>query len=154
MYPLGSLADPATTDGRYHRRGGQGVWYASDREQAAWAELFRHFMDQGVDPFEVRRRVGAADVAGLEVLDLTDGTVSSSLGLTVDDLTGDDYAKTQQLADAARAAGFAGQRVPVVQVETPARRHEGADLRRPALDARQPTERAEAHVDDVELGMA
>jgi len=44
------------------------VRYASDREQAAWAELFRHFMDDGVDPFEVRRRVGAAEVAGLEVL--------------------------------------------------------------------------------------
>ena len=51
------------------------VRYASAREQAAWAELFRHFMDDGVDPFEVRRRVGAAEVAGLEVLDLTDETV-------------------------------------------------------------------------------
>src|SRR5262245_13148422 len=38
--------------------GEPGVWYASSREQGAWAELFRHFVDEGVDPFEVRRRVG------------------------------------------------------------------------------------------------
>ncbi len=49
------------TSGRYHRRGGAGAWYGSDREQAAWAELFRHFTDEGVDPFEVRRRVGVVD---------------------------------------------------------------------------------------------
>jgi len=62
--------------------------------------MFRHFTDEGVDPFEVRRRVGAVDVAGLEVLDLGDKAVLTSLGLTLDDLTGDDYVRAQEVADA------------------------------------------------------
>ena len=115
-YPLGSFADPATSDGRYHRRGGAGVWYASDREQAAWAELFRHFTDEGVGPFEVRR-VGAVHVAGLKVLDLTDEVVRSSLGISLEDLTGDDYARAQEVADAARAAGFGGILAPSAAIE-------------------------------------
>ena len=36
------------------RRGAHAAWYASDQEQAAWAELFRHFLDAGVSPFEVQ----------------------------------------------------------------------------------------------------
>jgi hypothetical protein len=80
---------------------------ASDREQAAWAELFRHFVDEGVDPFEVRRRVGAVDV-DVEVLDLTDAKVVASLGIDATQLIADDYALTQALADAARTAGFVG----------------------------------------------
>jgi hypothetical protein len=65
-----------------------------------------------VDPFEVRRRVGAVDVNGLEVLDLTNDTVRSSLGLNLEDLTGDDYARAQEVADAARAGGFGGILAP------------------------------------------
>ena len=89
-----SFADPASTDGCYHLRQGTGVWYASDQEQAAWAELFRHFTEEGVDPFEVRRRVGRVVVEGLEVLDLTSEQVRATLGLTLEDLVGDDYANT------------------------------------------------------------
>ena len=74
-FPLLSFADPASTDGCYHLRQGTGVWYASDQEQAAWAELFRHFTEEGVDPFEVRRRVVRVSVEGLEVLDLTNEQV-------------------------------------------------------------------------------
>lgn len=106
-HDLLSFADPARTEGRYHTLGGAGTWYASDREQAAWAELFRHFLDEGVDPFEVRRRVGAVDV-DVEVLDLTDDVVVASLGLRAVDLIGDDYSRTQVLADEARRAGFDG----------------------------------------------
>lgn len=54
-HPVTSCADPARGPGRYHRTGEPGVWYASNKEQGAWAELFRHFVDDGVDPFEVRR---------------------------------------------------------------------------------------------------
>lgn len=61
-HPLVSCLDPAAGPGRYHRTGEPGVWYASNREQGAWAELFRHFVDEGIDPFEIRRRVGRASV--------------------------------------------------------------------------------------------
>lgn len=48
----------------------------------------------------------------LEVLDLNDEAIRSSLGLTVGDLTGDDYAKSQDVAEAAREAGFGGILAP------------------------------------------
>jgi RES domain-containing protein len=104
-HSLIDCADPARGPGRYHRTGEPGVWYGSSQEQGAWAELFRHFLDEGIDPFEVRRRVGRVYVA-LEVLDLTDATVRSHLGVDENDLIGDDYALTQSIAAAARDAGF------------------------------------------------
>jgi RES domain len=81
------------------------VWYASSREQGAWAELFRHFVDEGVDPFEVRRRVGRVSV-DLEVLDLTDEATRSHLGVSEADLVSDDCTVTRDIATAARDAGF------------------------------------------------
>ncbi len=104
-HPLTSCADPARGPGRYHRTGEPGVWYASSQQQAAWAELFRHFIDEGVDPFELRRRVGRVYVV-LEVLDLTDEAVRAHLGVDESDLVGDDYSVTQTIATAARDAGF------------------------------------------------
>lgn len=104
-HPLTSCADPARGPGRYHRTGEPGVWYASNREQGAWAELFRHFVDEGVDPFEIRRRVGRVSVT-LQVLDLTDKKVRSHLGVDEEDLVSDDCATTQAIATAARDAGF------------------------------------------------
>ena len=61
--------------------------------------------------------MGAVDVAGLEVLDLTDEAVRSSLGLTMEDLTGEDYARAQEVADAARAVGFGGILAPSAAME-------------------------------------
>jgi RES domain-containing protein len=104
-HPLNSCADPARGPGRYHRTGEPGVWYASNREQGAWAELFRHFVDDGVDPFEVKRRVGRVSVDP-HVLDLTDKMTRSHLGVNEADLVSDDYAITQTIARAARDAGF------------------------------------------------
>ena len=109
---LTSFADPAVSDGRYHRAGGAGVWYASDQEQGCWAELMRHFLDGGVDPFEVLRRVGRVRVDALQVLDLTDDPACAALGLTPADLTGEDYTRTQGVAAAAAAAGFGGLLAP------------------------------------------
>lgn len=103
-HPVTSCADPARGPGRYHRTGEPGVWYASNKEQGAWAELFRHFVDDGVDPFEVRRRVGRVAVT-LQVLDLTDERTRSHLGVDETDLLSDDYTTTQAIA-AARDANF------------------------------------------------
>jgi hypothetical protein len=102
---LVSCTDPARGPGRYHRGGASSVWYASNREQAAWAELFRHFLDEGVDPFEIRRRVGRVSV-NLQVLDLTDKETRAHLNVDEAALVSDNYATTQAIAAAARAAGF------------------------------------------------
>ena len=104
-HPLTSCADPARGPGRYHRTGEPGVWYASNREQGAWAELFRHFVDEGVDPFEIHRRVGRVSV-DLQILDLTDEKTRVHLNVDEADLVSDDYATTQAIATAARDAGF------------------------------------------------
>ena len=104
-HPLMSCADPARGPGRYHRTGEPGVWYASNREQGAWAELFHHFVDEGVDPFEIRRRVGRVSV-NLQILDLTDEKTRAHLNVDEADLVSDDYATTQAIATAARDAGF------------------------------------------------
>lgn len=115
--PFTDLPVPAKTHGRYHVGGGAGVWYASSQEQAAWAELFRHFLHDEVDPFEVRRRVGHVDVEELTVLDLTDVAIRSALHVTEADLVGDDYAVTQRIADAASSAGFQGILAPSAALE-------------------------------------
>lgn len=109
---FGAFADPADTVGRYHNLGGGGVWYASDQEQAAWAEWFRHFVGDGIDPNETLRRVGHVDFTDLEVLDLTDQTVRHLLGITEADLVSDDYSITQEIAEVARSAGFDGLLAP------------------------------------------
>lgn len=72
----------------------------------------RHFVTDGVDPFEIRRRVGRVKVTDLDVLDLTNPTVRAALGVTEADLTGDQYSDTQQLAEEAAAAGFQGILAP------------------------------------------
>jgi RES domain-containing protein len=93
-----SVADPAVTTGRFHTVGGPGVWYGSDQQQAAWAELFRHTLDGGIDPFEIRRRIGVVQVSGLEVLDLTDRAVRDELAVSEAELVGEDYRPTRQIA--------------------------------------------------------
>jgi RES domain-containing protein len=110
-HPVTSCADPARGPGRYHRTGEPGVWYASNKEKGAWAELFGHFVDEGVDPFEVRRRVGRVTVV-LQVLDLTDERTRSHLGVDETDLLSDDYTTTQAIAAAARDANFDAVRQP------------------------------------------
>src|SRR4051812_8717252 len=74
--------DPATYDGRYNRAAEGGVWYASFTERGAWAELFRHWDQDEISPFEVRRRVGRARVTDLVVLDLTKVKVREALNVT------------------------------------------------------------------------
>jgi RES domain-containing protein len=81
-------------------------------EHGAWAELFRHHTSTELSPFEVRRRIGRARVENLRVLDLTDSRVRETLGVTDDDLVGDDLTRCQALGEAARAAGFEGVLAP------------------------------------------
>ncbi len=73
--------------------------------------MFRHWMDPGVDPFEVRRRVGRCRI-GLSVLDLTDVRLLADLAIDHADLVDDDLVLCQGLADEARKAGFEGILAP------------------------------------------
>lgn len=107
-----SFPSPATYGARYHRAGAEGAWYASSRERAAWAELFRHHQSPELSPFEVRRRVGRVRVEDLMVLDLTDPEVRERIGVTEAALVADDLSLCQAIGDAARRERFDGILAP------------------------------------------
>lgn len=109
--------DPAAYAGRYNRVGDPGVWYASSTERGAWAELFRHWAENEVSPFEVKRRVGRAKVTDLAILDLTDPSVRDQVGATYEELVSDDLTRCQELAAAARDKGFDGILAPSAALE-------------------------------------
>jgi hypothetical protein len=92
------------------------TWYGSRTERGAWAELFRHFLDDGVSPFEVRRRVGRVD-AQVIVLDLTSKRILDALDVSVDDLIADDLTVCQDLAELAIEAGFEAIHGPAAPLE-------------------------------------
>ncbi|MCA1702688.1 MAG: RES family NAD+ phosphorylase, partial [Actinobacteria bacterium] len=106
------FADPAYYDARYSRAGEPGVWYASLTERAAWAELFRHWGQGEISPFEIRRRVGRVRVTGLDVLDLTDLKIQQRVGLDQAQLVANDWTLCQEIAARAQAAGFEGILAP------------------------------------------
>ena len=125
--------------GRYHRVGGTRTWYGSSSEDAAWAELFRHYAEKDIDPFEVIRRIGTVRFEGLLALDLTDAEIRDALGLTEGDLVADDYAICQRLADLARRAGFEAILAPSAGLHgaaTLAIFGDGVSRRRAAVDDR------------------
>jgi RES domain-containing protein len=107
-----SFPSPSTGEGRYHREDDPGAWYASSKERAAWAELFRHLRSGRLSPSEVRRRVGRARIEEIEVLDLTDPDTRKQLGVSETELVGDDRSLCQEISSAARAAGFDGILAP------------------------------------------
>lgn len=89
----------ATDDGRYHRRDSPNAWYASTMAHAAWLEWYRHDGVSGAS-----RRFGSARAIDLHLLDLTDARVRDTLGMTAAELTSDNLATCQELADRAREA--------------------------------------------------
>lgn len=115
-YAVTSVADPPQAEGRYHRPGGLATWYGSRTERGAWAELFRHFLDDGVSPFEVRRRVGRVD-AQVVTLDLTSKRILDGLDVSVDELIADDLTVCQDLAELAIEAGFEAIHGPAAPLE-------------------------------------
>src|SRR5687768_4732074 len=94
-YRATDLPRQAESDARNHRQGREPPMYASSTEDAAWGELFRHHLDVDVSPFEVRRRMSTLEVRELPVLDLTDADVRTLLGVSEDELTGNDYSVCQ-----------------------------------------------------------
>jgi RES domain-containing protein len=115
-YDVTSVADPPRAAGRYHRPGGVATWYGSRTERGAWAELFRHFLDDGVSPFEIRRRVGRVD-AQVVALDLTSKRILDALGVSMDELIADDLSVCQELAELAIEAGFEAIHAPAAPLE-------------------------------------
>jgi len=111
-YGLISFQDPARGDGRYHRIGDEGVWYCSTTALAAWAQLFRVKLDDGLSPLHVKRRIGRCRVRALVVLDLSDDATRRVLGVAESELRADENGRCQAIAHRARSAGFEGILAP------------------------------------------
>jgi RES domain-containing protein len=95
------LDERAPASGRYHVKGQQPRIYASSSEEAAWGELFRHFLGP-VSPFEIKRRMSHLTVTDLPVLDLTDLDVCRQLGIPQLELVGNRYRACQLVASLVR----------------------------------------------------
>ena len=91
---------------RWHRAGEPAPWYAAGTREAMWAELRRH-LPLGVDLREVFRLVVTAEVSA-RVLDLTGDAARRAVGVTLADLTGEDWKPCQELAALAAAHGYDG----------------------------------------------
>lgn len=105
--------DPAALEGskraggRFNPAGAFGAIYLSLDEHTAIAELRRRAARTGIAPEELLpRRILVVRAELQKVLDLTDPEVRSSWGLTADDLGSDDYRSCQEVAKAARRAGY------------------------------------------------
>lgn len=95
---------PAMVHGRYHRVGDVGAWYASLSERGSWAEFFRHWRRLDIDPFRVSRRIARVEVAGLPLLDLTDGATRSLVGVEFEQLISSDWTVCQLVAARVQAS--------------------------------------------------
>jgi len=104
-------AFPSSREGRFHRAGQDTVQYLSLHPLGPAAEILRHNVGPHGDPDDVVLNLWAAVVDADEVkrVDFDD---CETYGRTADELVGDDYRATQELADAVRESGAAAMIVP------------------------------------------
>jgi RES domain-containing protein len=100
-------------EGRFHvRREFGAIYVAADRETAL-AELDHKARMAGLSREDLLPRLLLMlDLAVRRILDLTDEDVRRAWGLTTDDLEGNDYARCQEIARAARDDGYEAIRFP------------------------------------------
>jgi RES domain len=104
-------AFPSSRGGRFHRGRTEIVQYLSLHPLGPAAEMLRHNVGPNGNPDDVILNLWTAlidldDVTGVDFKDC------GRYGLTPDELVGDDYARTQALADDVRASGAVGMIVP------------------------------------------
>src|SRR6478672_7174194 len=104
-------AAPSSREGRFHRAGQDTVQYCSLHPLGPAAEMLRHNVGPDGDPDEVILNLWTAvvDVDDGKRVDFDD---CETYGRTADELVGDDYGATQELADAVREGGAAAMIVP------------------------------------------
>ncbi|MGH9056638.1 MAG: RES family NAD+ phosphorylase [Acidimicrobiales bacterium] len=104
-------AYPSSRDGRFHRAGVDTVQYLCLHPLGPAAEMLRHNVGPAGDPDDVLLNLwsAAVDLNGLIRISFDD---CESQGITPDELVGDDYTPTQQLANRYRGAGAEGLVVP------------------------------------------
>ncbi len=104
-------AYPSSRDGRFHRAGIDTVQYLALHPLAPAAEMLRHNVGPtgNADDILLNLWAATADLEDVLVISFDD---CASHGITADELVGDDYTPTQDLADRTRTAGSQGLIVP------------------------------------------
>jgi len=108
--------------GRWNPPSSFATVYAAFSDATALAEAKAHFLYYGLDPADaLPRTIVAVDVKLAKVLDLTDGTVRKTLGVSATRMRGDDWRKlnrrgaeslTQAIGRAGYESGLEGLIVP------------------------------------------
>jgi hypothetical protein len=101
-YPAGARWDPGFFD----------VLYTSLAREGALEEIWFHLSRQPVFPSQVRWGLHRLSIRAQAVLKLDDMAAMERLGVTVGDYAGLEYARTQEIADAAMFLGFDAILVP------------------------------------------
>lgn len=104
-------AFPSSRDGRFHRAGLDTVQYLSLHPLGPAAEMLRRHVGPDGDPDSFRLDLWALVVEVADVVRVGFEDCAAH-GLRPDELVGDDYAPTQDLADRLRDAGASGVIVP------------------------------------------
>ena len=104
-------AYPSSRDGRFHRAGIDTVQYLALHPLAPAAEMLRHNVGPTGNADDILLNLWTATVDLEDVLVISFDDCASH-GITADELVGDDYTPTRDLADRTRTAGFQGLIVP------------------------------------------
>jgi RES domain-containing protein len=104
-------AFPSSRTGRFHRAGNETVQYLSLHPLGPAAEMLRNNLGPQGNPDEIVLNLWAAavDVDDVTRIDFDD---CAAYGLSADDLVGDDYTRTQALADVVRDSRATAMIVP------------------------------------------
>ena len=104
-------AYPSSRDGRFHRAGIDTVQYLALHPLAPAAEMLRHNVGPTGNADDILLNLWTATVDLEDVLVISFDDCASH-GITADELVGDDYTPTRDLADRTRTAGSQGLIVP------------------------------------------
>lgn len=104
-------AFPSSREGRFHRAGQDTVQYLSLHPLGPAAEVLRHNVGPHGDPDDIVLNLWASvvDVDDVTHVDFGD---CETYARTADELVGDDYSATQELADTVRDSGATAMIVP------------------------------------------
>jgi hypothetical protein len=104
-------AFPSSRDGRFHRATEDTVQYLALHPFGPAAEMLRHNVGPSGDPDDLVLNLWAVDI-DVEAVVRVDFDSCAALGLAPEELVGEDYAPTQQLAADVSATGVPGMVVP------------------------------------------
>jgi RES domain-containing protein len=108
-----TLEASSRAPGRFHIQREFGAVYVAGDRDTSIAELDHKARLAGLTRAELSPRLLLTlELAAHRILDLTDQNIRSAWGLTMEDLSSDDYTRCQEVARAARDDGFEAVRFP------------------------------------------